>query len=128
MIKDLYPFSTSDGKAIPLDILRPSGVLRASFVSASGSALLDLGVATPILILRTSEDCFVRFGSIAVRPIVDAGVSTSEQIVVYANEIIIVSPKSSQFSVIGDVNPGVLTIQLIEQWAGIGHEVSRQAI
>lgn len=118
MIVDQYPFSTADGKVIPLDIIRPSRCLRIPFTGVA-SPPVDIGVATPILVLRASADCFIGFGVAAAIPS-----STPSLNIVYlmASEALVVSPKSPSISVIGDSAAGNLTIQVVEQWAGLGHE------
>jgi hypothetical protein len=126
MIRILYPFSTSDGTSIPLDILRPLGTIRFVFSDGIATAQKDLGVAVPILVLRTTEDCFIAFGASAVIP-TDASV-IANQLFLPADETIIVAPHSPSISVIGDGFAGVLTVQLIDQWGGTGHEAALQAI
>lgn len=120
MLRELYPFSTIDGKVIPLDIIRPLGILRIPFTAIS-TALQDLGIATPIMILSATEDCFVRFGAAAVVPSTSL---TSNQIMVEKDQIVIVAPHNPNFSVISDGVNGSLTIQLLDRWAGLADEAS----
>lgn len=129
MINQLYPFSTKEGAVIPLDIIRPSGIMRKNFITASASVSDSLVALTPVIILEATADCFVRFNAAATVP-VSGSPSTiiSDQIFVQAGRAVVCSPKSPNFTVIGDTAAGVLTIQLIEQWAGLGHEVSYSRI
>lgn len=130
MINQLYPFSTKDGGVIPLEIIRPSGVMRKSFITGAASASDSLVALVPIIMLEATQDCFVRFGAIAAVVPVSGTPSTiiTDQIYVPAGRTVVCSPKSPNFTVIADTVAGVLTIQLIEQWAGLGHEISFKAI
>lgn len=120
MLKELYPFSTLDGKVIPLDILRPLGALRVSF-SAVGTALQDLGIDTPILVLRASQNCFLRFGAVATIP---TSTILPNTLYLPATEVLVVAPNSSYFSIVSDGVDGVLDIQLIERWRGLAEDIS----
>lgn len=128
MINQLYPFSTKEGEVIPLDIIRPAGVMRKNFVPGAASTSDTVVAATAIMVLEATQDCFVRFGAAAVVP-VSGTPSTiiTDQIYIQAGRIVVCSPKDPNFTVIGDTTPGVLTIQLLEQWAGLGHEASYTA-
>jgi len=120
MLRDLYPFSTVDGVPIPLDIIRPLGVLRISIPINTGSDLLALGVVTPILVLRSTVNCFVRFGTIATIP---STTMIGDSVYIPANETLVVAPGLTDISVIGENLVGVLDVQLLEQWAGLGKEL-----
>ena len=110
---DAYPFATQDGKAIPLDILRPSGLYRlatgslitlpegsevAAIHAIGGSALLGFGGSIPPeLVLETyyPQALFVPAeGTVIVRvPDLVVSVSASAATTVY--------------------------VQLIAKWAGL---------
>jgi hypothetical protein len=119
MIRDLYPLSTQDGNPIPLDIIRPLGVIRLSIPIGTGSSLVALGIPVPILVLRSTVDCFIRFGTVASIP---SFPMLPDTCYLPANETIVISPALTDISVIGDILAGVLTIQFIDQWAGLGKE------
>lgn len=119
MIRDLYPFSTSDGKIIPLDIVRPVGTLRIAFSNGVASAPSELGAAIPIVLLKASADCFVSLGGIAVIP----GASLIPNLMhLFAGDVEVVAPRLGTITVIGDGGAGNLTATVVEQWAGLGHE------
>lgn len=119
MLRDLYPFSTSDGKVIPLDIIRPVGTLRLAFTSGVASATATLDSLYPIVVLKASADCFVSLGGIAVVP--------NETLVpnlthLFAGDTEVIAARLDSITVIGDGTSGNLTVTVIEQWAGLGHE------
>jgi len=120
-IKDLYPFSTRDGKVIPLDILRPKSVARIPFLDATPSAVLNLVDSTPILVLRATGNCIVRFGeapTILSTSLIQGGLFLG------AGEIQIVSPTSPLLYVMGDGTPGDLIVQVVERWLGLAADVN----
>lgn len=116
-----YPFSSKDGTPIPLDVLRPYGVLRKNFNSSTGTTAEALPTGTEVLMIRTTEDCFIKFAnSAATKPIsATPSVAVDDLLFLQKNEIQTVSPPAAYFSVIGDETSGVLTIQIIETWAGV---------
>ena len=122
MLNDLYPLSTQDGVPIPLDIIRPYGTMRLSIPTGTGLSLVALGVTVPILILRSTVDCFIRFGTVASVPV---GSVLLNSLFLPSNETIVVAPSLTSISVIEDgvLGTGKLTIQLVEQWAGLGREL-----
>lgn len=126
MINQLYPFSTKEGEIIPLDIIRPSGALKKAIPTGTGTTAETLGTAaTPIVILRSDVNCFVCFGNIAVVP---GSTIVANTVYIAAGETVVCAPGSTTYSVIGDGATGTLIVQLIEQWAGLGHETSYSAI
>ena len=122
MLRDLYPLSTQDGVPIPLDIIRPYGTMRLSIPSGTGLALVALTVVVPILVLRSTVDCFIRFGTVATIPVSSM---LLDSLFLPANETIVVAPGLTDISVIEDgvLGTGKLTIQFLDQWAGLGKEL-----
>lgn len=120
MIRDLYPLSTPDGKAIPLDIIRPRGVFRIP-IGQTASILYPLVDTDPIVILRSTVGCFVRFGEVAIIP---STAMISNQLYLAAGDITIVSPHVQSLSAISESSNGFLTVQLLDKWMGLAAEVN----
>lgn len=113
---EAYPFSTQDGKAIPLDIIKPAYLLIKNFsiVSSSLTITEDMRVAT----LFSSVSCLFRF-EVDIPVIVD-GTAYSRMILVPANTILtvaLVTGTAYVKSLSGD--NGTLYLQVIEKWAGL---------
>jgi len=119
MIVDLYPFSTKDAKVIPLDIIRPASLAKIPFLSASATVLADLSLSVPILVLRSSTDCYIRFGATAEVP---STALIPDLLYLPAGTVMVIAPEVSTYSVIGATENGDLWIQVIERWAGLGLE------
>lgn len=112
----VYPFSTQDGKAIPLDIIKPTGVLRKTFTSA-GDDMLVVPDGTEVATIHADADCVVGFdGSVGV--LVD-GVVLPNSLYVPAGSIITVALDSGPIAVRGISGSGTLTLQTIDKWAGL---------
>lgn len=116
-----YPFSTPEGAAIPLDILRPVGVLKKDFLSASGSAAEALPANTLAVLVRATRSCFIRFSNApATKPIsATPSVVIADTLYLEEGEIQTISPGKLFYSVIGDTEAGTLTMQILETWAGL---------
>lgn len=64
----LYPLTSTDRQAIPLDIVDILGLMRESFTDTSGAAR-TLPSEAQFLILTATEDCYVQFdASVAAEP------------------------------------------------------------
>lgn len=118
--RDIYPFSTADGKYIPIDVIDGLGFINKDFTaSATDSVALPAGSYT--IALRANAACYVRFGEdiedIATVPA--DGVYEENLVYVPADMQIHVYPYNKFFSVIGETDPGTLRMQFIQQWHGL---------
>lgn len=116
----IYPFSTQDGKAIPLDIIKPKGLISCAYTNG----VVAHCVIPPdgsVGVLTSSFPCILRFGAVDMPvPPVD-GVYYPDAVYIPAGGIITVALTPGPVSVVGAATKsGVLYIQLIEQWAGLG--------
>lgn len=115
-MEQVYPFSTQDGKAIPLDIIRPSGLLYRNF---NASSEIDLIIPTgyPIAAVIANEVCLIKFnGSIGI---FDENIVYTDLLLIPANTITIVSITPGTGAIKGIINSGTAYFQLIEKWAGL---------
>ncbi len=117
-----YPFSAADGQAIPLDIIRPHGVIRKSFLLASPTAAMDVPSTVEAFSILSNEDCVVQFAtSAASASALSDGVLKADSLFVPADILIVVSPPldKKSFSIIGDSANGIAVLQFIETWSGL---------
>ena len=117
MISNLYPFSTKDASFIPLDIIRPKSVAKIDFLDGVASAVLDLVVDTPVIILRASTSCIIRFGA---APSALSAALVTNQMYMEAGEVQVIAPPLPTLQVMGAGTAGYLIVQMIEKWAGLG--------
>lgn len=112
----IYPFSTQDGKVIPLDIIKGQAVIPQPYLPASDS-MFSIPAWAGVGVLMSDTGCLVRFGAAIA---VEAGVPISDCIVVPAGGIITTVLTPGEVHVQGLTKGGTLYVQLIEQWAAIG--------
>jgi len=113
---NVYPFSTADGKAIPLDIIRPMGLIIKTFTIASASFTIPTDAVVGVL--YSTSPCVVRFGTDISLPVTD-GAEIADAVLVPAEMAVTVALTAGTAYVHGLIESGTLYIQLIEQWAGL---------
>lgn len=112
----VYPFATQDGKPIPLDIIRPAGLIQIAFNNSSSVNFTLTNTYTEGIILATSA-CLVRQGT-DIPSIID-GTFYQDMFLVYTDTLITVSLLPGTIYVKGLSGSGTLYLQLIEKWAGL---------
>jgi len=121
-LKGRYPLATADGQSIPLDIVRPHGILSKTFITASGTAALTCPAAVDMMEVISSEDCLIQFASSAASAsaLVDGTLKVSA-VYIPADVIKIITPPigMKSFSIIGITNAGIAVIQFLESWSGM---------
>jgi len=113
---EVYPFATQDGKAIPLDIIKPSGIITKTFTLAAASFTIPAGYKVGTFLATVG--CLVRFGATLPNPLVDA--TLYEDTLLVPNDTIVTSSiLSTTVYVKGLAESGTLYVQLIEKWIGL---------
>lgn len=112
---DIYPFATQDGKAIPLDILKPSYLFHVALTAESTPISLPEGAVVAMFL--ADQAALVSFGE----PVSAVTSAWSQEHCLYIPKDGIVSSALISTSVhvkaVGTL--GSLWIQIIEQWAGL---------
>lgn len=116
---EVYPFATQDGKAIPLDILKPSSFVYFSFVSAAKTDIV-IPQTSSVAIFLASETCLVSFEASLVG--ITAGVEYTKTLLVPKDVIVASVIQGLTAQVRGLTASGSLYVQLIEKWAGLSLE------
>lgn len=112
----VYPFSTADGKAIPVDIARVLNYKQLAFSNGVSTTLKNLPSGSKLFVILASADCFVRFGTAVPNPPVD-DTEYSEMQLLPANVFTLVTTELTQFGVRGVSSAGNFYIWSIEKWA-----------
>jgi hypothetical protein len=115
----LYPFSTEKGEAIPLDVVRPLGVVVAS-LSANAAATLNIPSSYAEVSIRSTIDAMVDFTGTATYPLVGP---YSSALLLHKDVVHTVQLPSTGNVRIVPVNAGEagkVLINSIQKWAGIG--------
>ena len=117
-----YPFSTADAQSIPLDIIRPEGVVIIPIAHNSPSTAFTLSTSLDCFSFHADVQCLVKFAaSSAVAPSPVENVLLNDCLCVPANTVIIVSPPIDKrsVSVISTKGNGKLVIQYLQTWSGL---------
>jgi hypothetical protein len=112
----VYPFSTQDGKAIPLDIINPAGVIYQVFTNTASSLITIPGNYT-VGTFKADADSIISFG--ADLGALVANTLHANTIFLPANVIVtsVIVPGSAY--VRGLTASGTVYLQLIQKWAGL---------
>ena len=116
-LAQLYPFSTQDGKTVPLDIIKPAGLLVQSTALEVASFLMPS--YSQVSVIFSSTACLLR--SEVTIPEIVSGESYPDLLFIPADIAMTVAllPDTTYY-VKAIETPGVLYIQGIERWAGLG--------
>ena len=114
---DRYPISTADGKFIQLDTVRPAGLYIID-ISNTPSSLLTFTGSYKTVALYSTVDCVVRFGATAAYQ----NTWLSQGFLVPKETIITLSPTTMSISAatVGTGSTGILSVSILETWAGLG--------
>ena len=113
----VYPFATQDGQAIPLDILRPSGLVLIAFTD-SASVELEVPDDQSVAIFIATSTCAIQFGSVLPAPLVGSTLYP-DTLLVPAGQAVASVLSPGLCSVLGLSSDGQLFVQFIEKWAGL---------
>jgi hypothetical protein len=116
--REIYPFTTNDGKAIPLDIVKPIGVTKYALLT---DALTDVNTLeeNTVVVLYSTVDCLISFtGTLAILPVVN-GTTYTDSIFVPAGTLMTVEPIFGSGKAVALDAAGSLYVQQVEKWAGL---------
>ena len=118
-----YPLSSADGQAIPLDIIRPEGLIMVEFTEFAGSTGVKLSESTDCFMLKSDRECLIRFSTsgATVASIPVAGTEALDYLFVPANYLAMISPPIGKrfASIIGLTTSGTCIIQYLQSWSGL---------
>lgn len=117
-----YPFSTADGKSIPLDIVRPYGSIKKTFVTGTSTAALAVPDSVEVMAIMANADCIIQFAaSSASASAFSDGVLKADAYFIAADLLTVISPPlgKKSFAIIGDSSSGTAIIQFLQKWAGL---------
>lgn len=121
-LQQRYPLSTADGKAIPLDIVCPHGVIKKSFISTGSTAALTCPSTVEVMSFLTTEDCIVKFAAsgASAAALVD-GSQADDVVFIPAEILVVISPPvgKKSFALRGDTANGTAVVQFYKGWSGL---------
>lgn len=118
--RELYSLSTEDGKAIPLDIIRPLSVIKKNF-AALGTGVLTIPANWKIASFFSNAGCFIQFAAatIPANPVDDT--EYADVLWVPPNFVVTstVLPGAARIISADGITPGYVIAQQIQKWAGL---------
>jgi len=121
----LYPFSTEDNKAIPLDIIRPVALIKSELLAA-GNTPITIPTDWKVASFYCPTGCYIEFAA-ATMPIVPInGVAYANVLFVPPNCVV----TATVLPGVANINPvksgaSYIVMQQIQKWAGLA--LRRQA-
>ena len=124
--KELYPFSTEDSKAIPLDVIRPLGMIKVAITALANTAL-TIPVGWKVVSFYSNVGCFVQFASATIPTPPVANTSYADTLFVPPNCLVMATVLEGVARVVSAEGvAGYLIAQNIQKWAGLA--LRRQAV
>ena len=114
----LYPFSTEDNKAIPLDIIRPVALLRQA-ISASSLAALIIPDGWAVASFYSPTGCLIQFVDTTLPVSPADGVAYANTLLVPPNCVVTSTILAGASRVLGLSGTSYIIVQQIQKWAGI---------
>lgn len=116
-VNDVYPLATQDGKAIPLDVLKPAAFVKLALTTTE--AAFDLGEYRLASFLATA-DVILRFGTVTIG-FITSGIPVPDALFLPQGTYIMALMPVGTFraKTLGAATADVY-VQCIEQWAGLG--------
>lgn len=114
---ELYPFTTPDGKLIPLDIILPLSAVMVEF-AASVATAFTIPESCELCSLYSSTGCFLRMGAVLPDPLV-SGTEYSDTLFIppYTTITSKLIPGSGSIYPFIAADSGILVLQGIQKWA-----------
>ncbi len=116
--KDLYPFSTQDGKSIPFEVLDSTSAAKIA-INPTATVLTTLPVSEGIVILYSSVDAWVAFaGGLTTLPMGDNTFYPNTTFVP-AFTLISAAIRGANMYLSADSADGAIRVQVARKWAGL---------
>lgn len=112
----VYPFSTADGKSIPVEVARVLNFKQQAFATGVSTALKDLPLGSKLFVFYSTEDCLLRFGTTVPNPPAD-DTSYSEMMILPKQVFTLLTTESTQFGTRGISANGNIYVWTIEKWS-----------
>lgn len=114
---DIYPLSTAEGTAIPLEVVSPTGYMFIRF-SKTPTNVIALPASSDMIILNSDEDCILRFSNnLATLP--EEAKVVPDTLFLRKSMQVVVYPQQKFLSVRRLVLDGTLHLQFIDTWHGL---------
>jgi hypothetical protein len=115
--ENLYPFSTPQGSAVPLEVVKPKTLVSYAFPIGSSSIVIPAGISA--CWIYSTQDCILRLDGVALPAALVDGVAYSNSMFIPAATPMSVIIAAGDAQILGLTEAGNLYINGIEQWAAL---------
>ena len=121
-IKGRYPFSTADGQAIPLDIIRPNSFIQLDIDDTVPTGPQDCPETVEVMAVVATEDCYIQFAATgATAAAIASGDVIADAAFIPGGVITMICPPigMKSYSILSLGATGYARVQYLEQWSGL---------
>lgn len=115
LANEQYPLSTQDGDSIPLDVIRPVGMVFQTFVAGSWTAV-TLPAGTDLVTIKADEDCYLDLLGTKTTALA-AGTYYASVLYIPKGFVVTAQLAAGAIKVWGIATTGNIYIQLVGRWA-----------
>ena len=118
--KELYSLSTEEGKAIPLDVIRPLSLIITSW-GTGGSAVVTIPATWKIATFFCEKGCYVQFAAANATTLAVENFEHTDTLFVPPNTIVASTVVAGIAKIVGySATVGSkIVIQQIQKWSGL---------
>ena len=113
--RELYPFSTQDGKAVPLEIIQPSAMVMLDVTTSYST--LALPDSLNLAAIFASCDCVIDLTGAATT--LASGTLYNSMLFVPASTVVMAKLETVTAKIRAVSDSGTIFIQGVERWAGL---------
>lgn len=116
-----YPLSTADGKAVPLDVVKPLACIPLDMnIFTFTSITIPAAYVDKLFVIEPSADCYI---SMIVTPVAVVPNAINDGVIFCSlGSVTTIVANSTKLSVMSIANSGVCHIQVLDTWAAIALE------
>jgi hypothetical protein len=117
-IAGIYPLSSQDGKAIPLDVVKPSSLVKFNFVAGVAA---DVTIPAGYLLcwVFATKPCILRLSAVNLPAALVAGTAYDKALYIPQDMPLTVVLTPGEASLLGLAADGELYINAVEQWGAL---------
>jgi hypothetical protein len=115
MTKGLYPLSTQDGKAIPLDVVKPASMVSYNFAANTAGAIV-IPASYGLCYVFATQNCILRLSATALPAGLVSGTEYQDTFFIPANTLMTIFLTGGAAQLLGGAYAGSLNICSVEQW------------
>ena len=121
MIEGLYPLTTQDGRAIPLDIVKPSSLIYWNLVKDTEKTVV-IPAGFEVCFAFSTAHCYLRNADVAIGVPAEATEYTDTMLIV-SDSILTLNLTPGAGRRIMPLGDGVIYLSAVKQWAALVQDI-----